>query len=174
MYNTYATVDEVNTVLADNYVQKKDLPPTVDMDDYRKKDDLSIKNIVDLPIEHKTPDELCDFQGETAFVEFHEGAQLEGYAIVYDGEIDDYVHRDFSITFHTDWNEVGYDSHVYYTTISEVEGFWWNEKTGMFNAGGDVAFAVHLNSAKLYIDDTLALKSENKVLRSKIAELENI
>ena len=143
-----------------------------DLSDYRKKDDLSIKNHVNLHIEHKRPEEFVDFTSETAFVEFHEGAQLEGYAIVWNDEIEDYIHRDFSITFHTDYIDADYGSHEYYTIISEVEGFWWNERTGMFNAGGDVAFAVHLNSAKLYIEDTFALKSQVEELQAKILQLE--
>ena len=121
---------------------------------------MIVKNIVDLLIEHKRPEEKTDFTSETAFVEFHEGALLEGYAIVYVSEIDDYVHKDFSIAFHTDFNDVFYGNHEYYTNISEIECFWWNETTGMFNAGGAVGFAVHLNSAKLCIEDTFALKSD--------------
>ncbi len=58
--------------------------------------------------------------------------------------------------------------------LTDVYGFWWNKKTNTFYSGGDIEYAVHLNSAKLNIDDTLALKSENEELRSKIAELENI
>ncbi len=49
LQDDFATIDEINTVLTENYVQKKDLPPTVDLseyakltnlDEYRKKDDL--------------------------------------------------------------------------------------------------------------------------------------
>ena len=36
----YATVNEVNEVLANNYVLKSELPPVADLSEYRKKDDL--------------------------------------------------------------------------------------------------------------------------------------
>ena len=60
--------------------------------------------------------------------------------------------------------------HDYYITISEeVEGFRWNARTNAFYAIGDIEMAVHLNSAKVVINDKLVLKSEYD---AKIAALE--
>lgn len=99
-----------------------------------------------------------DFLHETAYAEFHDGALLEGYAIYYDYELEDWMPRDFSITFHTDNSEGS--EHRYFVAISEIELFCWNQTTNIFYAGGLSTYAVNLNSAKIFIEDTLALKSD--------------
>ena len=181
----YVMKDELPTVDLTPYVLKSEVinkyVPTTTFsgyiksadEKYRLKDDLSVNAFIDLPIEHKVPEGAYDFSGETAFAEFHEGAQLEGYAIVWNDETKDYIHQDFSITFHTE--QIDDNRHIYNTIISsDVEGFRWNEKTNMFYAVGDVEIAVHLNSAKLYVEDSFALKTENEQLKTKINELESI
>ena len=157
---------------------KSEIPEAVDLSDYRKNDDLVVNITVDLSIEHKSvPYREYDFLGETAFVEFHEGAQLEGYVLVWDDEIEENIHRDFSITFHTD--DIDDGLHQCGIAISsDVECFWWNERTKAFYAGGDVEMAVHLNSAKAAINDKLVLKSEYDAkiaaLEARLAALENV
>ena len=96
---------EINVEIDDKILIESDLSEyakLTNLDDYRKYNDFDVNITVDLPIEHKTPEEAYDFMCETAHVEFHEGAQLEGYVLAWNDETEDYVfHKEFNITFHT-------------------------------------------------------------------------
>ena len=108
MYNTYATVDEVNTVLADNYALKSDIPAPVDLSGYALKSEIQKASVnvinsnlqsIAIPYRDSEPHYFLDGISN----ELKEAVKKYGIDVVGEGQNIDTNEKNINISGHYDF-----------------------------------------------------------------------